>query len=72
MKTLLSMSAVLLLSGLTAGCVEELSTAHGNATNQKQPMKVESNQQQPMNWCNTKQDVTSRQKCEDLMAYSSH
>ena len=72
MKTLLSMSAVLLLSGLTAGCVEELSTAHGNATSEKKPVVVESNQQQPMNWCDTKQTVTSRQKCEDMMAYSSH
>ena len=72
MKTLLSMSAVLLLSGLTAGCVEELSTAHGNATNQKQTVMVESNQEQPMNWCNTKQKAMSRHKCEDLMAYSSY
>lgn len=73
MKTLLLMSAVLLLSGLTAGCVEELSTAHESAaTNQKKPTMIESHQQQPMNWCSTKQELTSRQKCEELMAYGSY
>lgn len=73
MKTLLLMSAVLLLSGLTVGCVEERSTAHESATNQKKPpTMVESHQQQPMNWCNTKKELTSRQKCEELMAYSSY
>lgn len=72
MKTLLLMSAVFLLSGLTIGCVEELSTAHESATNQKKPTIVESNQQQPMNWCSTKQELTSRQKCEELMTYSSY